>query len=450
MEYLELKLDEIDMGVRFRQNVGDLTHLKESIKEKGLIQPISVFKTEEGRYMLIAGGRRLTAFQELGMETIPCMVRENVDELNLREMELIENSHRQDMSWQERFPLVEEIYNIQVLKSGEYGAQTRAGKLLGFERSYLSKILATNKAVKEVPELASETDHQNVIRKYNKIMERALLKKKRKVAKASFQKSEEDGTLNKDENTEYRKSQFLTRAENAFIVGDSLEKMESYRAEVACFAEVDPPYGVDFNKLRENKGSKSPGLEEYNEVPIEEYPTFLEKAAKQVYRILKDNTFCVWWHGSTNHQMVLEILEGVGFNVDKVPAIWYKEGMPGNVLNPRVLLARSYEPFFVCKKGGPEILEYPTNNVFPFAGVPAQSRSHPTERPVQLIRKLIQTFAIPEKSAHILVPFLGSGATIRAAFLEGFNVWGYDLSLKLKEDFLAKVEEEFESGVYDV
>ena len=74
-----------------------LEELADSIRALGVIQPITVKKDSEGKYIIISGERRWRASQLPGMETIPAYIRE-VDDQNLHEMALVENIQRQDLN----------------------------------------------------------------------------------------------------------------------------------------------------------------------------------------------------------------------------------------------------------------------------------------------------------------------------------------------------------------
>ncbi len=74
-----------------------LQELADSIKEIGIIQPITLRKQEDGTYEIIAGERRWRASQIAGLKTIPAYVRTASDE-NVMEMALIENIQRQDLN----------------------------------------------------------------------------------------------------------------------------------------------------------------------------------------------------------------------------------------------------------------------------------------------------------------------------------------------------------------
>lgn len=73
-----------------------LRELAESIKEIGLIQPITLRKIADDRYQIIAGERRFRAAQMAGLESIPAFIRKAKDEAML-EMALVENIQREDL-----------------------------------------------------------------------------------------------------------------------------------------------------------------------------------------------------------------------------------------------------------------------------------------------------------------------------------------------------------------
>lgn len=79
-----------------RANIGDLSGLKASIREKGIIEPI-VVRRHEGKYLIISGERRYRAALELGLEKIPGIIRTS-DDLDSLEIALIENLQRKDLT----------------------------------------------------------------------------------------------------------------------------------------------------------------------------------------------------------------------------------------------------------------------------------------------------------------------------------------------------------------
>lgn len=96
----ELPLDKITPNPcqpRTQFDEDALEELADSIKTLGVIQPITVRRTDDDRYVIISGERRWRASHLAGMQTIPAYVR-RVDEQNLHEMALVENIQRQDLN----------------------------------------------------------------------------------------------------------------------------------------------------------------------------------------------------------------------------------------------------------------------------------------------------------------------------------------------------------------
>ena len=74
-----------------------LNELADSIREIGIVQPITLRQMEDGTYEIIAGERRWRASQRAGLTAIPAYIR-TADDENVMEMALIENIQRQDLN----------------------------------------------------------------------------------------------------------------------------------------------------------------------------------------------------------------------------------------------------------------------------------------------------------------------------------------------------------------
>jgi len=74
-----------------------LTELANSIRELGVISPVTLRKNEDGTYLIIAGERRVRASRSLGLESIPAYIKTAADE-QVMEMALIENIQREDLN----------------------------------------------------------------------------------------------------------------------------------------------------------------------------------------------------------------------------------------------------------------------------------------------------------------------------------------------------------------
>ena len=96
----EIELSKISVNPNQPRREFDETALQEladSIKEIGIIQPITLRKIDDVSYQIIAGERRYRASLKAGLETIPAYIR-TADDENVMEMALIENIQREDLN----------------------------------------------------------------------------------------------------------------------------------------------------------------------------------------------------------------------------------------------------------------------------------------------------------------------------------------------------------------
>jgi ParB family transcriptional regulator, chromosome partitioning protein len=110
-----------------------LEELSNSIREKGVITPILVSKSDDG-YKLIAGERRWRAAQKAGLDRIPVVVRETTPIESL-ELALIENIHRRDLN-----PIEEALAYKRWLEDANTTQEILA-KRVGKERSTITNLL---------------------------------------------------------------------------------------------------------------------------------------------------------------------------------------------------------------------------------------------------------------------------------------------------------------------
>ena len=98
-----IALDKLDPNPdQPRVEIGDLTELTASIKEKGVLEPLLVKPSKlSGRWMIIAGERRWRAAREAGIREVPC-IEMDIDDRAVAEIALIENMQRKDLTpWEE-------------------------------------------------------------------------------------------------------------------------------------------------------------------------------------------------------------------------------------------------------------------------------------------------------------------------------------------------------------
>lgn len=412
-------IDKIHFEKRFRENLGNLKGLVESIKDKGILQPITIYPD----FTLLAGGRRLAAAKEAGLKKIPALIRNSPDNgmVDMREVELIENTMREDFTWEEQVKLIAELDSLCREKNSDWSGRKTAVLLGHSSPMNVQRALKLADAIKVVPELAQCKTQDDALKYMKRAEEHIVVNELR---------SRQSQTADRGMAT------MLKIADANYFIGDTFEYMSELRDRGAVhFIEVDPPYGIDLN---EQKKQEKPGniVQTYNEVAREAYPQFLQEVARETYRVANEHCWMIFWFGPTHFHLVKTTLIEAGWAVDDIPAIWYKH--IGQTMQPEIYLARTYEPFFICRKGRPILNKRGHSNVLDFMPVVGSDKYHPTQRPLSLMIELLETFMQP--SQVCLIPFLGSGVTLRACYDYGVKGMGCDLSAEYKDKFLLAVE----------
>lgn len=120
-----------------------LAELADSIRTLGVIQPVTVKRTAEGKYILISGERRWRASQTAGLETLPAYIRE-VDDTDLHAMALVENLQRKDLN------AIEVALGLQRLVDECGLTQDALSDKVGMKRSTVSNYMRLLKLPVEV------------------------------------------------------------------------------------------------------------------------------------------------------------------------------------------------------------------------------------------------------------------------------------------------------------
>ena len=112
-----------------------LQQLADSIREKGVIQPLLVTRGKGNRYVLIAGERRLRAARIVGCEEVPVVVMEKSSDNESLELALIENIQRHDLN------PIEEATAYSRLMDEFLLTQEEVAKKVGRQRSTITNVL---------------------------------------------------------------------------------------------------------------------------------------------------------------------------------------------------------------------------------------------------------------------------------------------------------------------
>jgi len=148
-ELRQLALGDIKPGKyqpRTHMDQTALHELADSIKERGIVQPILVRELSAGKFEIVAGERRWRAAQLAGLASVPALVREIADDAALG-IGLIENIQREDLN------AMEEAAGIQRLIEEFKLTHDEAAKAVGRSRSAVSNLLRLLELAKPVQDM---------------------------------------------------------------------------------------------------------------------------------------------------------------------------------------------------------------------------------------------------------------------------------------------------------
>jgi len=429
---------DIRIEERARVELGDLDSLKEAIDMVGIINPITVKKLPEGStcpYEIIAGMRRLYCAIQQGLPTVPIRIYpSDLDKETQLTIEMLENVARKPFEWDEQVRLESQIHSLQQEKHGKKTSTKKDGpgwsqadtaKLLGRSASGMSESMQLAELLKTIPELKG----CKTINEAKKVLKKIQNNERMKAMSVKLQSDKAttgvDGSRNK--------------LASSYVLGDALVQIPLLDDAFFDVVEIDPPYGIDYKNVVKQAATTL----DYNEIPEDEYTTFITNTIKAVYPKMKDNSWLILWHDASKASTLVDILRDIGLTVRGIPAMWFKEGSGGFTNQPTYLLPSVHEPFLYARKGKPCIKKQGRSDVYSYKSLPASKRIHPTERPIPMMIDILSTFAEPGMSC--LVPFAGSGAALAAAHAMDMTAVGFDLSTAYKDAFTVRALE----GFYD-
>lgn len=421
---------------RTRQEMGDLNSTEENMKEIGLISPLAFRALKDGTFRLLAGERRFRILERNGNDLVPARIyRRELSTLEMKIIEKSENFFRKDMEYHEFDKLTLDIHTMQQQLKGVkfagpgstgWGTEDTAEMIGAKSRTTVTDAIKRAEAREAFPELFDGCKTASDASKLLKKLDEAVIKQQ------IAQKLESQNT---DSN--------IHQLSKRFIVNSFFEGVKEIPDGIMHLVEIDPPYAINIKGQKKREGESQYQLEEYNEISAEYYMDGspdgswrgMNEVFRQCYRVMTQHSWLICWFGMHPwFESIYNAINKAGFESTKLCGIWIKRS--GQTLSPSTHLANSYETFFYAWKGRPALNKSGRVNIFDFSPISPQNKTHPTERPVELIREIYDTFAF--KGSRVLIPFLGSGSGILAANDLGMSAIGFDLSKAYKDSFLVK------------
>lgn len=374
----------------------------------GQLVPVIVDALPDGTYELIAGLHRLVAVRALGWPTISAVLRTDLDEITRREIELEENIRRLDMTWLDRAKAISEIDKLRRISNPNWTVDQTAA-VADVDRAEVSRSNTIVKMIGLFPELAE-----------SKSMHQAMIKAKDKAQQVIRVKEVKDAPT------------LYASVEERIALGDSTDWIRGLPDESIHFICTDPPFGIDYD---ERKSDTAGAVNTYTD-DRESYYRILGMAP-ELYRVLKPDSFMVWFLGVSWYEQARDAFRSAGFTVDEIPVIWDRSDGGCGTSRPDRWFGRAYDIALHCCKGEAKLVQRGKSNIIRIPPINSSQRDLVVERPVELYAELIRRCTRPGEIVADF--FVGSGSCPAAAVSLGREYIGCELSPERRAVALKKI-----------
>lgn len=460
-----IQLSSIKRDERARTQYNGIEELAESIRDRGLIQPIVIQDNFDGTYTLAAGGRRCKAIESLGITElhsgltgVPCCAGfvelSNLPEDERLEIELEENLYREDFTWQDRARFVCRIHRLKktkAAKQSESWGYRQTGELLGSSLGDINNCLLVGAALESGRDFTgcnSITDALRLLLKDKtdqalKLQVQANLGAPSSQAHSAASSFFGDDSLDLDPITpQSRSSDEQNKAGEApaqivdlskqFRQGDCLKLMADMPEGLFDHIVCDPPYGIDMDNLELVDQQR---IEDEHEVA--ENLTLLDHWIPLAFKVLRDKGFCILWCDVERWDFLAVIAKNAGFKVQRWPITWCK-------MHPCRNQAASYnftkntEVAMVLRKGNATLIKpQPSTYILADGSIERKLYNNPFAKPFEVWKFIME--AIAHKGQSVYDPFAGEFSSCRAAVNLGLVPFGSEL-----------VERHFNKGIENI
>lgn len=389
----------------------ELSILAKAIQDVGLLSPI-VLRSDG--VTLAAGERRFRAIKQLTSKkipithngqpvplgSIPFVKLSSSDTLTSELAELLENTARVNLTWQEEAKAVAKVYSYyeqqdpDTAKIHTVELISQGAKINTTERVEQPLLLAKHM---EDPDVAKASSRKEAV----KIMQR---KAKEGILTTLFEEGEKKRT-----------SAPVVESRHKLLKGDAREVLKDLPSNSIDVILTDPPYGIGANSFGDQAASKHTyeDSEEY-------FWGLMEPFLTESYRILKEDSHLLMFFDVRYYTELKDYAADLGFSVRPRPLIWSKGN--GMCPMPDFGTRNSYDCILWLTKGKRK-LHHVRNDVFDVR-LPARP-IHAAEKPVELYKQILEFLCFP--GDQILDPFAGSGPIFPAANLLNLTATGINL-----------------------
>lgn len=413
MNATSIALDEIHVTrERQRTDLGSIKDLAESILKYGQLVPVILDENNE----LIDGFRRYNALRAINKSHAFAVRRVDVSELLFRELELETNIQRKDLTWPERVKSIAELDRLRSAKDPNW-TQGQTGAVAGIPQQRVAEAIKMAKLLEIFPELAEAKSLHAAQSRADFLAKTAM----RKIDVAA-------------------QPQIFAAIEDRIVHGDSVDVIKSLPDGSFHAIVTDPPFGINL----EDRYSSLVAQQQAYKDDEESYRRLLSMAP-DLWRVLKNDGWLVWFFGPSWYQECVNTFTAAGFLVDPIPVVWDRSDGSTSTNRPDRYFARAYDVALLCIKGAPQMVQRGKPNVLRIPPVPTAERELIAERPVELYEELIRRLTVPGEIVADF--FVGSGSCPAAAAKSGRGYWGCERDAKRRLAAITKIRAYTPDGV---
>lgn len=438
------KLIVIHRDSRQRQEgMSDIADLQTSISRVGIINPI-VVRSEEGKFVLVAGERRLTAALALGLKSVPIRNFKDLSRSEAEIIELEENVKRKELEWRDHVRAVGRIHALYRESSAKWTIEQTADAI-SLHHTHVRKILHVFDALAsgringaDSIDQAFNTLHRFAERKAESIVSQLIVEGGEVFAESSTTSSEDSFTTHmsikvaddpppQDSGREDEEGEALSPISYAppppyvmptdpVICENFLTWAASYAGPKFSFIHCDFPYGN--YKGSDSKGAMSAytDTEEFYDNTEGVYWTLLDGLCANLDRLMSYSAHLVFWFNMNFYTETVSRLRKGGLFVHDHPLIWHKTGGPGGLgVAPGSAVTfnyprRTYDTALLAVRGNRPMVKSGLNS---YAAPTAGNKIHPSQKPEPMLRFFLSMLI--DETTTVLDPTCGSAAALRAA-----------------------------------
>ena len=445
-----IKLTDIGVRERFREDLGNIEELAHDFMENGQITPITVRKSSDDDrnggfnepYMLVAGGRRFMSASLLGWEEIKAETFDELPPLRRAIMELHENLLRKDLSWQEAVNLKAEIHRLRVEANPGQKKYETAAEIKDTGATF-SRDMMLAEAIQANPSIAKAGSKKAAMR---------MVEMTAHVERVSKQT---DDAANK-----------LNAVKSVIHTADARDFLKTIEPGTVDLMYSDPLWGIDYFTQGQKDNADS-HLSDYDDSEANMKDVMLT-CLPQMIRCLKPEgwlalhcgydayttwrkyveTYCLTHESYRNNPTGLESCaakeSGHGgdchyLRPEPLPWIWHRPNSQNKSRYPDLHEDNRYEFLLVVNRGKAKLYRQHQGNVL-VHNAEYGSRIHAMQKPIALCQDVISRLTLPRML--VVDPFFGSGALLAGAASLQRRYTGCDLNPSLLQPAVGFITQE--------